>query len=298
MPFTLFFIYNIYFPLRLDALQDQLRLAAQQLSHSPAVLQLNEDPSWLTEQTTLDAAYSITHLEIVTGVLRVPADQRRALVYMRDPSYLERLPPQERANHVSSEPQLQVKLAQLTTDLSQAANVTLRYYTEPEALPQLIFDDVMALTQQDFPMQSAADPFEQERANHQAFAMSRMENFVRLERLVQLAQALTDMAVAAPAALQVIHGSSGTGKSSLMAFMATQLQQEPDVLVAMHFVGHTAHSANQLNMLHVREKGGSVFWPAPVLSQENLTLPSTSSQSDCCGRFECGRAEPSPILYP
>ncbi len=39
---------------------------------------------WMAEA----AGCSVTHLEMMGGVLRVPAPQRRAAVYLRDPSFL------------------------------------------------------------------------------------------------------------------------------------------------------------------------------------------------------------------
>lgn len=204
----------------------------------------------------LNAEYSITHLESIAGVLRVPAKQRRAHIYYRDPAYLDTLSPDERSQCETTDPKQKQLLNQLLSELREAVGARFRTYATPEALRQMVQDDVLQLAGLDFPVQTFTDPFETERANHLAFAVSRMENFVPLPRLVALARQLTDVAVSSDAPLQAIHGPSGTGKSSLMAFMVSEMQQAAsssrDVLMAVHFVGHTAHSAQHMNMLHVR----------------------------------------------
>lgn len=212
---------------------------------------VREDTAWVASQH----GRSVTHLEIEAGVLRVPEERRRVLVYVRDPAYTARLAPELQGDYVDKDEDAKHKLHEVIETLRQSKNVLLKTYASPDELPGLIRGDFLALLQKDFPPQSYTDPWAAEQASHEAFALSRMQNFVNLSHLDALSQRLagTDM----PGGTVVLSGESGTGKSSLLANLYSQLQANDAALVAIHFAGHTTHSAHYMSVLQVRSKDNS-----------------------------------------
>lgn len=229
-----------------------------------------QDTEWVATQ----AGRSVTHLEVEAGVLRLPAPRRRTLVYLRDIAYADAQPAALRDSFISPLPETRAKLDGMIAALSAAEGVQLQTYATPDELPALLQRDMLALITKDFPPVVHTDPMATEQASHDAFALSRVENFVPLSHLAGLQEALTTVPAAGnddvPTASNddvtkagngdvtprcaLLHGPSGTGKSSLVAQLYMTLRARSDTLVAIHFVGHTAHSAHYLSVLQVRTR--------------------------------------------
>lgn len=94
---------------------------AKTVGHAQALL--GSRFAWLSEE---GADVSVTHLEIMQGVLRVPAEHRRAFVYVRERSYLDTLPSERRPDFVTASKERADQLDRLKTDLRSAANVVYR----------------------------------------------------------------------------------------------------------------------------------------------------------------------------
>jgi hypothetical protein len=197
---------------------------------------------WLAEHRSR----SITALEILHGALNQPEMATRVRFYFRDPGYLERIPPEQRANFAPESPAAHARLEALKEQVRRSGLALKEGYPGPEAVGQWILEDLWQAVDQQYPPGPVPDPLEREAAEHEAFAQSRErvylgrgEDFDRLEAHVE-----------GDDPPLVLLGESGVGKSALIANWARRYRQaHPDAFLFLHFTGSTPASADYAALL-------------------------------------------------
>jgi tetratricopeptide (TPR) repeat protein len=205
--------------------------------------ELVEGETWLTGQE----GRSVTELEILHGVLNDPEMAGHAFFYLRDPSYLDRLPPgANRGDFISEGPASAAKLARLKDHIRASGFPVREGYRDPRALADLVLSDLVAMVDRLYPAGSEPDPLDREEAEHEAFARARAQVYIaRSSYFLAL-----DEHVAGAGAPLVVRGESGSGKSSLLANWALRHREEATrEILLMHFVGATPESTDAAALL-------------------------------------------------
>jgi tetratricopeptide (TPR) repeat protein len=203
--------------------------------------ELIEQEPWLAQHRD----HSVTELEMLHGVLRNPEMAEHAYFYFRDPGYVATLPEKSQATYRDTA-ELADKLEALKQRIRDSGFPVHEDYPNPKALGELVFQDLVAVIDRQFPEGSTPDPLDREAAEHEAFAASRTGVYVGRREYFQ---ALDAHALGQNPPLVVL-GESGAGKSALLANWATGYRQaHPKDLVLMHFVGASPHSTDWAAML-------------------------------------------------
>jgi tetratricopeptide (TPR) repeat protein len=188
---------------------------------------------------------SMTDIEITYGVLANPDRARHALFYMRDPSYVLRLPAHaDPADYRAENARAAEKLRALKERIRASGLPVREGYSDPRELGEMVFVDLAAKIDQVYPDGSQPDALDREQVGHQAFADSRLRVYVERP---DLERHLGAQAIAEGPSL-VVHGAAGSGKSALLAHLAA-VTDEGAAEVVTHFVGATATSTDWAAML-------------------------------------------------
>jgi tetratricopeptide (TPR) repeat protein len=160
---------------------------------------------------------SVTELEILHGALQSPSS--RALFYIRDPTWLSRLPEgTDRSRFESTDPEARRRLVGLKQAI-QDSGFPVRSFADATALGQLVRDDVTALIEELFPPVSALNVRRHAAAQGVVIERLARAHVGRGDELAQL-RAHSD-GKRDPGALAV-SGEPGAGKSSLLAAWVTE----------------------------------------------------------------------------
>src|ERR1039457_2704865 len=119
--------------------------------------ELLEKEEWLREQFTEHK--SVTELEILHGVLRNPQMAGHALFYLRNPAYLDKLPPDaKREDFTSENSESAEKLRQLKQQIKTSGFPVRDGYRNPEVLGRVIRRDLTRIINKNWPIGSEPDP--------------------------------------------------------------------------------------------------------------------------------------------
>ncbi len=133
------------------------------------------------------------------------------------------------------------KLENLKERIRQSGYPLHENYSNPSALGEMVFNDLVQVIEALFPSGSQPDAIEQEANEHEAFASTRFNAYLRREKdFLRLEEHIRyrDEPL-------VITGESGSGKSALLANWANQFQeQNPKIPVIKHFIGATPSSTD------------------------------------------------------
>ncbi len=223
---------------------------------------LIERESWLAE----NAGRSVTELEILHGVLNDPALAEHAFFYLRRPSYIDTLPPEDRPAFREGPAPDEVerfgaeeaarraderrdKLAALKERITSSLPVR-EDYADPVTLGEFVLADLTAVIDSLYPEGSELEPLDREAAEHDIFAQSRFGVYIGREEYFQR----LDAHAQGTGPPLVVLGESGSGKSALLANWAdrhraagtNERDEEPFLL---HFIGATPASADWAAML-------------------------------------------------
>jgi tetratricopeptide (TPR) repeat protein len=184
---------------------------------------------------------SVTELEILHGVLNNPEMAEHAFFYLRDPTFLDTLPPEQQPQYRESDPQRAEQLRRLKAELRASRFPVREDYSDAHALGELVLADLQGVIDRLFPEATAPDPLAREAAEHEGIAESRARVYIgRPEYFSRL-----DGQVHGEGPPLVVIGESGVGKSALLANWALRYrEQHRDEPVIMHFIGASASSAN------------------------------------------------------
>ncbi len=221
--------------------------------------QVIEDEPWIQEYAEGENKKSVTELEILHGVLRNAEMANHSFFYFRDPSFINRLPAdQKKADFITEDDQSHQKLNRLKDDIrKQHREGKLKYeprenYPDAKSLGEQVLTDFTALIDTLYPKGQEPSPLERERMDHDAFARSRAGVYIgRHEYFDRL-----DAHVASDAAPLVVLGESGSGKSALLANwfldrfpLPTSDSQPSTPFALLHFIGASPDSANAIGLL-------------------------------------------------
>ena len=186
---------------------------------------LLERQPWLKKH---QGGKSVTELEILHGVLNNRRMRGRAFFYFRSPAYAQ----DKGGDYLPSEEDRarQAKLKKGIVD----ASLSFSTYKNPEALAKRIERDLWKLLEAEFPATSVPDAYERERLRHEAYAAPRRQLYLGGERY----QARLDKLLAVEESRILIEGSSGIGKSALIAnFLKDWQKRQRKCLVHTHYLG-------------------------------------------------------------
>ena len=189
---------------------------------------------------------SLTELEIHHGVLRKSSMADRAFFYFRDPAYIERLPEDRRPDFLPEGDASRDKLASLKEQIRQSTVSLKETYPDPQALGELILEDLWKAIDREFPEAEVPDPLDREAEEHAAFAHSRAIVYIGRDNYFTR----LDEHIRGDGPPLVIIGESGSGKSALLANWALRYQKEnPNDFLLLHFIGSTPQSADYTALL-------------------------------------------------
>lgn len=201
---------------------------------------------------------SVTELEILHGVLNNPRMAEHAFFYFRDPAFIDTLPQDQRAHYLERPTQLEVeryglhaaeeraegrrgKLLALKGRIRASGFPVHEAYATPQALGDLVLNDMHKVIDTLFPPGLELDPLDQEATDHEAFAATRRKVYLPDRRSFDQ---LDRHALGVDAPLVVV-GEPGSGKSALLAnWVDTYLTSHPDETAILHFIGATPQSAD------------------------------------------------------
>ncbi len=247
--------------------------------------ELVQQEPWLAQHRD----HSVTELEILHGVLNDPAMAGQAYFYFRDPAYVDSLPagersaqreeatPEEIERYGAAEAQRRAaerrpKLQALKERIRASGLPVREGYPTPEALGELVLNDLTAVIDRLYPEGTQPDPLDREAEEHEAFARSRAGVYIGGAHYY----GLLDAHAQGDGPPLVVLGESGLGKSALQANWALRYRDKPSSgptpakasfwsrlvgrpqpasqsseapLVIMHFIGATPLSADWAGML-------------------------------------------------
>lgn len=197
---------------------------------------------WLAEH----GERSLTEIEIRHGVLRNSDIAPRAFFYFRDPAYLDRVPAARRSDFVSESPDAAAKLDTLKQSIRESGLHLHENYPSPEALGDLILEDLWQVIDEEFPANSASDALDRETAEHDAFAEARRAIYIGRQAYYEA----LDQHVLGDGPPLVILGESGSGKSALLANWVKRYHKDHSGdFVLLHFIGSSHYSADYVAIL-------------------------------------------------
>ncbi len=207
--------------------------------------------------------HSITHLEVIHGVLKNENFDGHAFFYFRDPQFVRSLPNHlrdafEESTNKEELERLGAKQAAQNTENRRQQLLGLKQeirdsglpvrenYRNPAEFGRLVYDDVSKLIDEVFPVEEQPDRELAQIVQHQQFALARSRIYVaRPDTFAKLDEFATTSGP--PVALT---GESGGGKTSLLAnWMLRFSDANPELPVVYHFVGSTPESTSHTNLL-------------------------------------------------
>ena len=194
---------------------------------------------------------SVTELEIIHGVLNEEQMHRRAFFYIRDPNYLDRLPPERnRDDYETESPEAESKLDRLKQRIRAARDEQVcrlrENYHDPEDLGNWILEDFGRLIDELYSESEQPSELQREAAGHEAFARSRAGVYIgRQDYFDRL-----DAHVEGDGPPLVVLGESGSGKSALLAnWFLDYSAKHHDDFALIHFIGSTSDSADATHLM-------------------------------------------------
>lgn len=180
---------------------------------------------------------SLTELEFIQGVFSSPRpDSRHAFFYHRQ-GLLEESDDSKRLQEL--------------IERTKETGLPFREFRRADELGAFVRDDLIAMIDAFWPIDAAPSPLETEHRVHMAFAASRMRAYIPQPEYLRAVNRWFEEETRP----LVIAGSSGMGKSALIAHTAEVLRaRHPDAFVVEHYVGASDASATVTGLIrHVIE---------------------------------------------
>jgi len=202
---------------------------------------------------------SITELEMWYGALLNPA-AAQALFYFRDPSFMSTIPPEQRTVFDTENDDARQKIQHLKDKIKERCPnkaYTCQWgmvdnkvvTTQLGEFAQMILEDLWAAICREFPEQDIVqNPLLAEREAHETFQEARAKNFVGRRDVLNQLFKYTDSDQLGP---MVVFGKPGDGKTSLLAYFATEYSRaRPGAFVLSHFIGSAPGSSDARKVLY------------------------------------------------
>ena len=225
----------------------------------PEFLDIMMDPDLLARYPWIEEVamngVSITEMEFIHGVINNPDTSRNNIcLYRREGD----LPEGENAEKM-------LALIERTREKSY----TFHQFTDKEYLGRMVYDDLRALIDRYWPEGEEVSGLELQRRAHRGFAASRKHAYIPNAQHLKgfrnwLSKGTTPL---------IIHGSSGLGKSSLVAYLTDYYRKKhSDGVIIEHYVGASETSGPAVALMQhiieeIRERYG-VEEPLPSSSEE------------------------------
>ncbi len=217
-----------------------------------------EDPEfvWVKEHI---GGCSITELEILHGVLNNPAMKGRAFFYFRHDGYEKRhwdqiqveypsLRSEDFTNEKEADPaHVHAKQEDLKQRIRESGlHHAPKFYETPEQMAQMVLDALWEQIDAAFPASEVPNELEREWLDHEAFAKSRLKAYVGRDRVLGLLDEVLDLN---GPAVKVVTGTSGGGKSALLAYWLEQRSLRVPKRTFVHYIGGTPESGTLGNLV-------------------------------------------------
>ena len=183
------------------------------------------DPDLLTrypwvEEVAIEGK-SVTEMEFIHGVFEAPeVEDGSTFFYHRAGNIAESDNPEN---------------LQVLIDRARSTRHPFREFESVERLGEMVREDLQALIDHVWPEDDLPSEVETERRAHAAFAASRIRAYI--PNPLHLAE-FTDWLSSEESLPLVVHGPSGLGKSSLIAYLAALYRRkDPTALVIEHYIG-------------------------------------------------------------
>lgn len=194
-------------------------------------------------ESSLREGKSVTEMEILHGVLENPAMAEHCFFYFRAPNFTRSLAElsKRRAEFFEDLPGSKAKLEMLKARIRNSSLPLREGYGNLESLGNAVRADLLEALNHSFPAEHVPSPKEIERIAHRAYAEDRSLAYVPDETdLARLDSWLWEPTKSVVNPPLVVWGSSGSGKSSLLAHWISQLQeQSPARFIIEHYAGVT-----------------------------------------------------------
>jgi len=191
---------------------------------------------------------SITEMETQHAVLGRKDRQESALFYFRDPDASSGIEEELRGRpgYAPEPPSSAQKLATLKGHIRKRGFFLREGYPDERTVGQWILEDFWKILNRQFPQETAPTEQERRRLENEAFAAARTKIYIPRESSYRS----IDEAVEKASNPLVLTGSSGRGKSALLANWATHYRsRHPDHLVSENFVGSDPDSSDYVMLL-------------------------------------------------
>ncbi len=190
---------------------------------------------------------SLTELEMVEGLFSDAGKGRRALIFERDPSWINCVDTEDRSSYLEEDVLAQAKLASLRRRILERVGV-IHTYDSPSDIGRVFKERMSEEIAQAFPVEDkGSDPFVLEQRLHAAFARERLPVYVGGAAYLGGLDAWMAHDNAPP---KLIVGSSGGGKSTLIAQWTLQWSRaHPNDIIFVHYLGASAESADPRSLM-------------------------------------------------
>lgn len=178
---------------------------------------------WLEQYTSS----SVTEIEILYALRHhSPTLNQRSFFYFREP--VETGLPQE----------VDPRLFALKETIIQTGCPTFNY-AEPEAVADIILNDLWSAIQRDYPVNELQDPYMLDLMGHAIYAQEHLQGYLPRPGLLEQIDANLETGDQP----LVIVGDPGSGKTSLLTYWVHEHRQKyPDEIILEHYVGATESS--------------------------------------------------------
>eukprot|EP01129_Flabellula_baltica_P011895 TRINITY_DN5286_c0_g1_i1.p1 TRINITY_DN5286_c0_g1~~TRINITY_DN5286_c0_g1_i1.p1 ORF type:complete len:1465 (-),score=299.18 TRINITY_DN5286_c0_g1_i1:13-4407(-) len=235
---------------------------------------------------SIPSGKSVTHLEILHGALRDP-DNFKGMIYFRDSSFLQNVPPEYRDNFVESDPSKNLSLDELKSEIRSKCNKNIKenYPCQWEGIvddkPMVghleefgnhVLESLWDQIQEEFPLSHFnKNPMDISRAYHTNFIENHSRLFIGRKDIIQKMNDYINNDRTCPL---VIVGEPGSGKTSLVSFFTKQLMKDTENragnFVIPHFIGAEPGSTTVRNTLVrlIKEFGHELQLPFEEIPNE------------------------------
>jgi hypothetical protein len=208
----------------------------------PMFHDVQKDPELLARYPWVEDAAgeerSIMEMEFIHGALSDPEQVRGgAFFYLKE-------------NSDAGEDGARERLRELR-DQVMGSGLPVHTFSEMEELGRQVFDDLRAAIDRHWPEGSAPSSLEMERRAHEAFAQSRRRAYIPNPANLRQLNGFAD--AEAPESNQralVVHGDSGSGKSSLLAYWIDQYRRKhPGAFLVFHHIGASSSDGDHVAVM-------------------------------------------------
>ena len=191
---------------------------------------------------------SVTEMEIRHGVFDTSEMATHSFFYFRSIELSEQLMEKCRSpqsDYFESDKCCRSKLARLKKNIRNSGLPLLDGYTSIQEFGNRVKDDLLKVLEIRFPLEFAPTPLEIQRSSHEAYGESRCHAYVPdPETIDALNIWVLNQKNLSPL---VITGSSGLGKSSLIAYWTSQQK----LSISQHIISHYVGSAGDSTPFHI-----------------------------------------------